>query len=536
MDVDKFTAAFIDKITPEPNEIIMNGVCGHFLQKAEEYIHNIFKSIRNYPPGLTYEGYEVCTPGEEVHEITRPKNNKRIYDIAKSTIYLVRYKFNYNGKFLLNRFIYLPYLEDDCIINLGGSAFQLIPVLSDKVITTTHDSIFIRLLRDKLMIKRAYHSILVNGNRFMSYVAHCNIYRNTDTKVPKTTKALTTLSHYVFIRYGFTETFRKFLGFVPVVGGDEINTHTYPEDKYVICSSTGLKPTTSLDFNYIPSSIKLAIPKERWDNSTKSLVTSFFYIVDHFPSRFSVGHLDDKRLWAVLLGHIIFSGHYGENILYGRISEHFISLNDYVDPIIIEKLKEMNFMADDLYELFAIVILNIKDLMSSNKTLNNVYNKNIEVLYYSLYEITSNIFKAVFSLNRLASKKAINEKDIIEAFNKIIKTGAIFNLSSGKIVTEIVNYSGEHKFIKLTSKINEQETMAGASRGKTKRLVVGPSKYISASMVEVGNVLYLSKSNPSPMARINPYLMIDPTNGDVVRNPKFVEILDNLEVLLNKEI
>ena len=533
--MDKHTARYLEQVTPDPNPIIMNGVCGHFLKKAEDYIHNIFSSIKNYPEGLTYEGYEVCTPYEEVQEVTRPKNNKRNYDIAKSTIYLVKYKFNYHGKPLLNKYIYLPYLEDDCLIHLGGAMFQLIPVLSDKVITTTHDSIFIRLLRDKLMVKRAYHFAQVNGTRFMNYIAHCTIYRNTETKVPKTTKALTTLAHYVFIKYGFTETFKRFLGFVPTVGEEEINEHSYPPDKYVICSSTGLKPVTCLDTNYTASPIRLAIPIDRWNNETKSLVTSFYYIIDHFPTRFKPAYLDDTRLWTVLLGHVIFSGHYGENVLYNRIIDHFTSLNDYIDPIIAEKLSELGLKIDNLFELFIVVILKIKELMNGNKNLNNVHNKNVEVLYHTLYDITSNIFKAVFNLNRLAVKKAVTERDIVEAFNKIIKTGAVFSLSNGKIVTEIVSYSGEHKFIKLTSKINEQEAMTGASRGRSKRVVVGPGKYISSSMVEVGNVLYLSKSNPSPIARINPYVNIDPRNGDIMRNPKFVEVLDNLEELLFKD-
>ena len=530
--MDKFTARYIEQVTPEPNPLVMNGVSGHFLSKAEEYIHNIFKCIKNYPTGLTYEGYEVCSPYEEIQEVTKSKNNKRTFDCAKSNIYLVKYSFNYYGKPLLNKYIYLPYLEHDCIMHLGGAMFQLIPVLSDKVITTTHDSVFIRLLRDRLMIKRAYHSILANGNRFMTHIAHCNIYRNTDTKVPKTTKSLTLLAHYVFIRYGFTETFRQFLGFVPDVGEDNINEHTYPSDKYVICTSTGLKPTTCLDSHYVPSPIRLAIPIDKWNNETKSLVTSFFYIVDHFPNRFKVGYLDDTRLWTIYLGHIIFSGHYGENILYNRILDHFTSLADYIDPIIATKLNELGYNVNELYELFAIVVLKFKEFMNNNKKLNNVYNKNVEVLYYSLYDITSNIFKAVFRLNRLAVKKAIGEKDIIEAFNKIIKTGAIFNLSNGKIVTEIVNYTGEHKYIKLTSKINEQETMSGASRGRSKRSVVGPSKYISASMVEVGSVLYLSKSNPSPIARLNPFVNINPANGDIIRNPKYIKLLDELDDML----
>jgi type II secretory pathway component PulK len=75
--------------------------------------------------------------------------------------------------------------------------------------------------------------------------------------------------------------------------------------------------------------------------------------------------------------------------------------------------------------------------------------------------------------------------------------------------------------------------MSGASRGRGKRSVVGPSKYVSASMVEVGSILYLSKSNPSPMARLNPYVNINPVNGDIIRNPKYIELLDRLDELLD---
>lgn len=520
-------------VTPKTNPVIMNGVAGHFLTRAEDYIHEIFRSIRNYPEGLQYEGYESCTPADEVHEVTRPRNNKRTYDIAKSTIYLCKYHFSYHGKPLVTKYIYLPYLEDNVLLALGGASYQLVPVLSDKVITTTHDSVFIRLLRDKLRIKRAYYSILVNNERFITYIAHSNIYNIKEGRVPKTTKALITLMHYILIKYGFSGAFKRFVGFTPIVGEDDITTWKYPADKYVICSTIDIKPASCMDHNYTPSKIRLAIPIEHWTNETKSLVTSFYYILDHFPNRIHAHSIDDTKIYTILLGHIIFSGHYGENVLYQRICDHFTSLDDYMDPLISNKLSELGYDITDVYQLFGIVASTIKELMSGSRDLNNVYNKNIEVLYYTLYDITSNIFKSIFELNRRSLKKVLTERDMVETLNRFIRSGSIFSLASGKIVTEAVSYSGDHKFINLASKISEQESMVGASRGRHKHVTVGSSNYISPSMVECGELLFLSATNPSPMSRINPYLDINLTNGDIIRSEKLKDILDHLGTLLD---
>jgi len=521
-------------VTPKTNPVIMNGVAGHFLTRAEEYIHEIFKAIKNYPEGLSYEGYESCIPSDEVHEVTRPRNNKRTYDIAKSTIYLCKYHFNYYGENLVTKYIYLPYLEDNVLLSLGGATYQLVPVLSDKVITTTHDSVFIRLLRDKLRIKRAYYSIVANNERFITYIAHSNIYNIKEGRVPKTTKALITLMHYMLIKYGFSGTFKRFTGFVPIVGEeDTITESNYPNDKYVICQSIGVKPATCMDHNYVPSKIRLAIPIEHWNIETKTLVTSFYYIVDHFPNRIYAHAIDDTKIYTILLGHIIFSGHYGENVLYQRIRDHFVSLDDYMDPLISNKLAELGYDITDVYQLFGIVASNIKELMSGNRDLNNVYNKNIEVLYYTLYDITSNIFKSIFELNRRSLKKTLTKRDMIETLNRFVRSGSIFSLASGKIVTEAVSYSGDHKFINLASKITEQESMVGASRGRHKHITIGSSNYISPSMVECGELLFLSATNPSPMSRINPYLNINLNNGDIIRNENLRDVLDRLGNLLD---
>ena len=522
--------------TPPVNDAIMSGLSVVYMQKTEEYIDKVFSSAaRSFPPGLAYVGFERCTPEEEYNEITKVKNNKRIYDLAKSDLYLVKYKFTFEGQPMPDRYIYLPYVNDAGVFSLGGARFHITPVLSDKVISPGFDTVFVRLLRDKIIFKRCYHSLIIDGIRETTHVIWSQIYRKPrdNKKVPQTTKAMTTVAHYLFAKFGYSKTFQMFTGTVPVVGEGEINVENYPADKWVICESSQVKPKTYMESFYEPTKLKLAIPKDKWTPTMKALVIGFFYVVDHFPGRFKIGYLDSESLWMILLGHIVFSGLYGENKLYTSIQEHFMSLDDYVDTIVVEKLKENNYHVDNFYDLLALILGQFNNMVldNENSTL-SMYGKSLEVLYYVLYDITAGIFKVNFRLSKLASKKPLILKDIVETFNKNMKMGAVFGLSSGKIITESVSYSGDHKYFKITSKITEQESLPGAARGKSKRMVVGEDKHIEISMVEAGSVLFLSKSNPTPTNHVNPFVNIDMATGTIIPNEKFTEIRNKTQQLL----
>lgn len=522
--------------TPEVNRQVMEGLAMTYMPKAEEYIDRVFKSAsRSFPQGLAYVGYERCTPEEEYAEITKVKNNKRIFDLAKSDLYLVKYKFTFNDKPIPDRYIYLPYVNDAGVFSLGGAMFHITPVLSDKVISPGFDSIFVRLLRDKIIFKRCTHSMVIDNVRETTLVIWSQIYRKPrdNKKVPATTRALTSVAHYLFAKYGFTETFRKYAGFVPVVGEGDITPENYPESDWVICESSQVKPKSFMGDFYQPTRLQLAIPRNMWNQSTKSLVAGFFYVVDHFPDRLGIASLDSQTRWMILLGHIVFSGLFGENKLYTNILEHFMSLDDYVDTIVIEKLKENNYNIDNFYDLLSLILSNFNNMILDNgHSALSMYGKSLEVLYYALYDITAGIFKVNFRLSKLAGKKTLTEKDVVETFNKNMKMGAVFGLSSGKIITESVSYSGDHKYPKITAKITEQESLPGATRGRSKRLVVGEDKHVDISMVEAGSILFLSKSNPTPTNHVNPFVNLDLATGTILPNPKFADIREKTQSLL----
>ena len=523
--------------TPKFNPLIMNGLATHYMPFALEYLDAVFKSAsKSFPPGLEYVNYERCTPLEEFDEVTRARNTKRQYDLAKSDIFLVKFYFKYEGEILPPRFIYLPFVGEGGIFSLGGTKYHMTPVLSDKVISPGIDSVFVKLLRDKLIFKRFYHSMIVDDKREMTQIVWSAIYRkgSSGNKVPKTTKALSTVAHYLFARYGVSQTFQKYCGFIPVIGGTEINAVTYPPSDWIICSSISIKPKTFIGRFYEPTTIKMAIPKNEWNLFSKALVSGFYYVVDNFPDRLKVADIDLTQTWMILLGHIIFSGHFSEGKLHGNIEKHFASIADYVDCIIVEKLKEIGYFVEDFYDLLAMILRDFNKIINQSAGNNNsVYNKNMEVLYYAMFDITAGIFKVNFKLNELVSKKLITKKDVIETFNKQLKPGAVFSLASGKVVASSLTYCGDHKYPKVTALVTEQENLPGANRSRKTRKSISERDRIHTSMLEVGSLLFLSKNNPTPVVRTNPFLNIDVATGNIIRNPKFIELLDSVQLTLN---
>ena len=527
-------ARLVEKHNPPVNHEIMEGLACTYMKKTEEYIDEVFKSVsKSFPKGLVYAGYERCTPQEEFEEVTRARTNKRSFDLAKSDIYLVKYRFTFLDIHTITRFIYLPFVGEAGIMHLSGSRYHVVPVLSDKVISPGYDEIFVRLLRDKMIFNRCYHSLIIDGVRETTHVIWSRIHRGAkDSKsksgdnVPATTRANTCIGHYLFAKFGLVKTFEQYVGFTPIIGGNEITSKSYPSEHYVICESTQIKPKSYIGKFYTPNSIKLVIPRSHWNSTSKGLAIAFFYVVDHFPNRFKpdIKHIDDKSLWMILLGHIVYSGAYGENKLYADIEEHFLSLDDYLDTLIVKKLKESGHDIQDFYKLLVLILSSFNELvLDSNNTVNNMFVKSLEVLYYMLEDITHSIFRVNFRLSKLAIKRALTVSDVTETFNRFMKQGSVFKLTSGKIILESVSYSGDNKYPKITSKITEQESLSG--KGGT-RTAIGLDKHLDISMIEAGSVLFISKANPSPTGRINPFVKMDLATGTILPNPKLTEIRD----------
>lgn len=518
---------------PPMNKDVMEGLSVSAMDYIEEYLDSQIRSVCiGMPECISYVGLERCTSQEEYEEITKVRNNKRTFDLADSSIYLVRLLLKFvddQGKVHdIPRNIQLPFVTRGGLMMIAGTQYHITPVLSDKIFTPGHNSIFVRLMQDRNKMFRMYHTVVENGKRETCYVIWAMIYRNpaasTGNSRPKTL-----LSHYLFAKYGFTETFRRYTGTVPLYGTDDITPERYPPDEWIIYESTGVQPTSCTDRVYQKTPVKLAIRKKDVTPATNPLVFGFFYVLDHFPQRFKAhsNYLDDTSLWMILIGLIRLGDSCGENKLYAFMREHFETIDPYLDSASKIKLAERGIELENYYDLLNFIQVNFNDMIRESEVNGlSVHGKNLEVLYYILYDLLYGFAIVKFKLNKVSNYRPLTYKDVTENLRRSVRMGAVFDLSSDKIVTEAVNYGGDHLYPKLTAVIAEQENRAGAARGSSDHVVVGPQHHLDLSMVTAGSILNTPKSNPTPVVRINPWIVLDKKTGTVLPNPKFEALIE----------
>lgn len=526
--MSEFFLNMVKEASPKVNHEVMSGLASIYVDKAPQWLDSIFRSTRSFPEGLEYIDYEHCSPQTEFCEVTRPRNNRRTYDLALSDITMYSYKFAFKGTPIKPRHLYLPYTRRPGVTYLSDTMYLYTPVLSDKVLSPNPDAIFTRLLKTKIFFRSVFHSIVVDGVRETLRVVYSNIYQNEKKKqsVTATTKAYSTAAHYLFAKYGLSRTFQTYAGFVPVVGLDDINPVNYPPSQWVITESRLEKPIQSYVGNvYIPDQIRLAIPKDKWElSTTKGLVAGFYYVLDNFPGhiKISANYYDNPNVWGIALGHILFSGNLPLTIIAAQIYDHFQSLDDYLDEITAGKLKELGHVVKNFYDLLALIIDKYSILIvDSDRESLTMFGKNLEVLYYLLYPITSQLFNLTFTLMKMSRRRQLTVRDIEEQFARSLTPSRIHHLTrKGSILIEPVSYSGDHAFPKIVSKLNQQENAIGGSRTKKARTRLGPQHHADPSMLVCGAMLGISKSFPAPPGRVNPYAPIDIATGTFYKKPE----------------
>lgn len=526
---------------PHFNPIIADGLAVSQIPNCEAFIDQIFSSVsKGFTPGLKYEGYSRCTPQEEYNEITNKRGTKRYCEISKSDIYLVKYMFSFNGKPLYPRYIYLPFVTSAGIISMRGSRFMISPVLSDRILSVEYNSIFIVLNCAKLKFERIVQHYMANGNIETVNVVWApvhNEYRKKKGKFKPNLDACTTLAHYLFCKYGVVNTFKLFTDTDVVIGEDEINEETYPSNKWIICGTVGNKPAKLKERYYYPTAIKIAIPIDKYNQVNRSLIGGLFYIIEHFTDRFKAEYFggdSEKTLWKILLGHLIFSSGSSEGELSNKVEEHFISLDEYIDEMDQINLLTDGISVENIYQLFMHVIETMPErLLNVGNSVSSMYDKQLTILRYLLYDIRSAIVKVRFKLHKSNAKRPLTADDIVKVMNRELPREMICNINRDHGEVTSISSPGDNKIFKITSNILMQTKSGANSRSKGKGKVNDPSKILHSSIAEVASFINLPQSDPTGRSRINPHLQIA-HDGTVLRNEKFRTILDDIQMKIDR--
>jgi hypothetical protein len=522
---------YINDITPKFNKQLVEGFCWHRINGAINYIDNFIKysCLSKTNTHLKYLGYKEVQPKDEIKFLFN-KTSKVVHDIAENDIYLVKFSFQYGDEETIREhYFYLPYLNKGNIIHLSGNKFLVMPVLSDKVVSIGDKIIFINILTAKYSFTRSYFGVVVNDRFHRVPIVNTELYKNQVKKLEDTTKANTTVMHYMLANFGYSETMRILLGFVPKP------VYDYSKSDKIIFKSTGNAPQGYIRNKqlYKPTNIKFLVDEKQYNEDVLYCVGNVFYILDNFPDSVSIDELDNTLMWCRLLGEIIHSGNHGLAYLNEKISAHFNDLNSSFDTVTISKLRDIDVDSKNLMDLLIVIFRNFNNWIMNVENRSLYYNKTYEVESFVLSHLTSRITRIVLDINkeelRVNSAK-LDSKIVDKIFKKYFVTRAIFSMKKEKQYVTSIEYSGDHLYFKNTSMVVQQES--DFININNPDVNTSERKKIVASMATVGSILGLGKKNPTPLIRANPYVNVDFKSGTILPHPLYNDIIDQTDRML----
>lgn len=534
---------------PKMNEDVVEGIACKQLQHPEIYVDRAIRiAEKDFPKEVRYDGYAICTPKEEVAETLRKRSNPTTIELARRDLFMVKYKFSFfNGvryEELPPWCLLLPIINDGGLITINGSLYQISPVAVDVGLSIGHDEIFLKVNSNRLKFHRNSYEFLRDGEQISTYVVWSRAH-NKDAKSAgrMLVKADPTLAHYLFAKYGLSETFSRFGGCDVIIGDEvQINRSQFPEDEWHICQSVftmsrKAKPKGVRDKFWTPSNIRLAIRKKNYNLLTEGLIAGFFYVLDLFPRRFEQEEraYESQALWRVLLGTI----YWGEGESEGRhlldINAHIDFLDKEVDSVTQQNLASTGIYIDDIWQLFAHLIETYSTRVArSISQLSSMYGKRLTTIDYVMQDVLYciNSFKFAIQPNP-ARRKPLVKRDVEMHMWSILKPNVITRITGGKLHPEVnsVAIPGDNKYFKGTSTLVLQSDSSNAT-GSNAPTDGDPSKYLDVSIAEVGSCFTMSKSEPTGRSRINPYVQTDGYN--IVRNPKFIELTEQVQKMIER--
>lgn len=539
--MDKAFVQLCRSLTPPMNPRVMNG---HLVHEIKDQERRIEETVRKAYDGLFNGrlrtcGLVRCSPDEAYAYAIKPKNSERAFEVAPSDTYLCKVPLELDGTHLLDLFFQLLVVDKGSRARLSKTMYTFRPSISDKVISPENKHIFVRVDQYRMNLMQLAHPVLIdNKPRMEAEVVWGQIHRSSKDKKQTGTKvkAKSCLVHYLLGHLGFTETFNRYCGYVPEYGDETtINDDTHPEDKWVIIKTAHAlsKPSSCTEPVYVPTTLRIAVEKDKLTPRVKAYVTSVFYIVDSFPSTMTVDKLDHINSWKLALGYILFGYDLSLPRLISQVEEHFTSSNTYMDVESIHKLRQRGVIVDSFNDLLAYLSGEFNVLLGQGGN-SSMYGKYLDTLRDTLDSSIKAINHTKYKLQELEAKgpNALTPNRIRDVIVRNHRPGAIYNNNKNSQLTEVVSSSTDHPYFKMTSRLGTNRSSPGNKAKKKSRLVLGAHHYVTSSQFMTGSLLNLSKHEPILQSHANPWILTDPDTGTILEDPTMVDELARVDAKL----
>lgn len=531
--VNMNTVRSIVDTLPTFNEDVCRGWAVKDLEDDLEWLDRNFKCIsKDYPGSLEYHYIEPVTPEEEYQQITRFPDKRCIYDICESDTYMARIKFTFEGEDLL-RHVNIPFVRPGGIFWLRGSESTLIPVVGDRIFSASETGIFVIINRSKFKLNKDNWRVLIDEVPTNLLLVDARLF-NGDTIDKRDKKnypeMLTTTGHYLFAFSGVRKTFRECYGAdIKICYGHEINEQGVNLDDWAVIRSTRIKPEKVRRRDYVATNIVMLIRREDLERneSINILIASFFYAIDYYPETFTVEDIDEPVFWRLTLAYAIHNSGNNEGKLITAVDKHLESLERYVDAEATQLfVEDEGVNIRTFYEMIN-YFNNIIEERTTNVDFGSQWGKFLMIKRYVLAPFTKAMVMIGFNLTKSSSGPLRSRRVVKEIGSQLLPTTYLQILKEhGEKVN--VQYPGDCMLFKHTcNSVRQVHAVTKGDSGSS----INPNDVtysLHACILECGSIMNFSKRYLDGRAKLNPYIHTN-DQGRIVRNPKFIEILDQVQ-------
>lgn len=542
---------FVSDSSPDINMDLANGLARVHMDSVVDYVDSVWRSASHgFPPLFTYHGLRVCDYLEEYRVSLKPRNKKRkvkaapgaknsgskTYDMSRTDFFLIELDLRFDGKPLEDKgkpvktYIYLPFVGQGGSIYISGTKWYISPVLADRVISLGMEQIFVRLLRDRLTFSRTSGWCKKNNQTLRTDLVHSRIYhKSKDKDKQATNNAVTTMPHYLFCKYGFSGTLEKYCNVTPKVGFHL--DQSLDLNEWDIYSTNGRQPQgmkrRAKLVTWREPDIQVAIRKTDDKPTLLPYIAALFYVADYFPRQITPDLVDSPDGWIAPMGYMLFSENNNRGKIEEAVRKHLSSLDDYADAMVIDNMASIGLEINDIYDFFAIITDKFSPWISNNQDkVNSMYNKELSVLYFVLFDVTKAIFNLFFAL-KANSRKELTSSDVVKLVKDNIKPGACYQLSKSHGEVASISYSGDNMAFKATATLTPQTATSKMVKKTGERGSANdPTRKLHPSLAYVGGVSCMTKADPTGQSKMNHYMLLDDLKTGIRLNPKFSFLLD----------
>ena len=575
----------MDDVMPSFNETTVNGMVRDELEQTPWFLDKILKdSIRSLPRDIQFEytGFEYVTPDEEITSEYKKPNSA--YDLARSDVYPVDFKFMHKGEEITKR-IFLPYGKKGNLLTMSGTQYVVAPVLSDTIITPETNQVFARLIKDKISFKSIERTLIFNQESRHGGIIYAPLMKNTPDQGPLG-RPISPIAPYLCGKYGFRGAVLKYFNksiqelreqspeykdLRDVTEEDVIlSISEYPELRttHNVYESRKDQPTKTTTMNgekYRGTDVKIYIHKDiPITPFIETFVFGIMYILEVIPDesiggqygkdvgnllyQYETKNLDEEMLrWRHMISMISNKGNFTQHKLREDVASHFNGLEQYIDSFVREKLRQVNIYVEDFFDFLYEILSRYKEFTSSSTEYSSdIRKKYLDVQYCICYDIFIGFNKTLLSLDKqhktnLASNrinptvsnflnpdKDVKKKGVEKSLDKEISSKVIYKLINSKekrfnMLT--VDSCGSSMIFKCSGLMEDQNRGDGVKIPKTQDGPKFPgsmriSKYLDYIF---GSMYNLPKKTPSPRFRVNPFLQIDPHTGRLILTNDILE-------------